>query len=484
MKSAASGLASPPLRDNSALHAAFGGCGVTLAEARKRAHLDQNDTAATLDMLGQLMMFVGKECLPSPTRDYSRSAADDAKRWPSLSADEQLKTLKRLMGILTTPPDWRDGNDDRFSPDKPMLPLEMGVWEGDECLPSCFGMLVLLASFGRLTQAPMLVASVQRMSAEPVAVGLKSLYGAAYRLIADQLPHAFHCDQLPGQLMRATASIEESVHLMMTRREFHGALVIRLKDGRWVAMDPYMRNMAVHDPQTHPMDSIAPRLLGDRESAATVLGHGVWDEQPRLVREFRTVRQLIQLAQAETLVHSGIPLLRLPEVMRDLLAQHSQLKPFDDGTVLREATLMPGGPELDADDARAIVASAEHSADRHVLRERILLGALRVCTEETWRAARQTRTSSPHHAMMLSAPDRSLAVWALINLRHRLRSKIRAIDLLPYSGSDVTLYNAIVDEQNGRATKKADIEWLAKRKEGFKKAPPYLLHPLVLEVLS
>lgn len=469
------------LRDRALLQAAFDGCGVPIAEAHRRTGTPTNDTAETLSLLGNLLMVTGTFCLPGPARTRPRSTADEARSWPRLNADEQLKMLKALMGMLTVPPPWRkDAGGD--SAQKPMLPREMGRWDGRCDLPSCFGMLVILAGYGYLTKASMLAASVQRTSAEPVATGLMSMYRQAYRYIADALPLAFQADPLVGWLLGTLDSTEESAQLLATRREFHGAIVIRLKDGRWVSLDPYMRNMAILE--QHILGNVAPRLLADPAAAEPVLGQSVWSEQPQLEQELRTVRRLAELVQTGGVLHEGMTLVQLAEGLALLLRKHSQGEQFTADDILCRAVTTSDAEALpNPAVARAIVASAESGSQRPILRERILLGAWRGWVSKTWSAAQSTRNNQPHQALVLSAPARTLGVWAAINLRHRLGRPVRAIDLLPYSGSDVVMYNAFADSANGQSNA-AERRWLAKHQQRFRQMPPHLLHPLVLEAIS
>ncbi|HKX73094.1 MAG TPA: hypothetical protein VJM32_03715 [Candidatus Saccharimonadales bacterium] len=469
-----------PLRDRSALSIAFGGCGVSMAEAQRRTGTPTNDVGATLDLLGQLLMVAGETCLPGPTHNRTQSTADEARAWKTLTAEQQLANLKILMGMLTNPPTWRQSSE-LASAHKPMLPTEMGRWDGHRDMPSCFGMLVILASYGYITRSPMLVGSVQRMSAEPVTAGLRSIYGAAHRLIAAEFPLAYHADTLPRWLSQAVADAKDSMHLMLTRREFHGAIVLRLRDGRWISMDPYMQNMAILDQVT---DRGATCLIGDPVASATVLGQREWGVQPQLEKKFNTVRGILELARTGTILGEDVPLEQLAVILCDLMADHCGFEALDPDDLLRRAVVAPDANELpEIATARAMVATADTSSHRQCIRERILLGVLREWASEVWHAGQRTRANEPHHAMMLSAPERTLAAWSVVNLRHRLNARVHGIDLLPYSGTDVVLYNALVDHSNGRS-RPEELWWLNERKAGFLKAPPYLLHPLILEALD
>src|ERR1700761_7660036 len=83
-------LATPPLRNESALRIAFGGCGVTMPMACKMAHINSTDTRAVLDTLGKLLLFSASEwCLPGPTKDPNFNTTYEVRTlWSTMTADE------------------------------------------------------------------------------------------------------------------------------------------------------------------------------------------------------------------------------------------------------------------------------------------------------------------------------------------------------------------------------------------------------------
>jgi hypothetical protein len=473
-------LARPALIDQSSLHVAFSGCGTTLQEACKKKNVNPADTSTVLDLLGHVLMVTGAACLPGPNKIRQHSTVSEAREWQRLTTEEQLANLNALMGMLAEPPSWRQSCH-RPSAQKPLLPIEMGEWESDKDLPSCLGMLTILASYGYLTGTPMLAASVQRMSAEPVAKGIGELFVPAYRLMADRLPRATLFDSMPWSILSAIDDINDSMRIMLNSRMFHGAIVLRLSGGQWVSIDPYMRNMSLI---RRPLDRLAPILIADAAQAATVLGDAEWRSQSLLDAELAVLTGLLDLYRTGTLLHDDIPLVRLPAVIESLMTQHSYLQTPDTDYLAQYAVRCVQDDEApDPQTAWDMLRAMQYGSQEPILRERILMGLFRSWTADTWGLAQHTRSSEPHQAMLLASPFRSLAVWTLINLRHRLRTRVRALDLLPHSASDITFYNAMLDHSSGH-TRPQDKPWLESRIRRFREAPAHMVHPLVLEAIQ
>lgn len=466
------------LRDMSALQTAFRGCGMTMSQAHRAAGMPIGNAVATLDLLGQLLMVHGAKCLPGPTRICSVSMADHARSWPTLSAEVQLDGLKFFMGMLHKPPVWRKISTLPVA-QRPMLPREMGDWRSTNDLPSCLGMLVILASYGYLTGAPMLAASVQQMSAAPVAHGMEVLYKGAHRFISQTLPLAARDDDLPSWLLEAAAKAIESQQMMLTRREFHGAVVIRLKDGRWISLDPYFQNMAFLN---QPIDRVASQLIADGSAVATTQGPVSWDAQSGLASAFETLRTLMSALMRQS--GRKVSLLQLAGQVQELAAKHSRGEAFDVDALLCRAVIPRHAKALpDPAAVREMVAAAENGPQREAVRQRILLGMLREWAADVWNAAQRSRMNQPHQSMLLSAPKRMLSTWTILNLRHRQSAELRTIDLLPYSSSDAILYGALVDHRAGRTTSE-DRLLIQKRVEAYRQSSSHLLHPLILEALE
>jgi hypothetical protein len=467
------GLVNPPLRNQAALQIAFGGCGMPMQEALRRGGIQPSNTAAVLDLLGELLMVAGKGCLPGPTRDPRFNTTEEVKRWSKLSADEQLSNLKKLMGMLTTPPEWR-GTSRQPSARKPMLPTQIGSWDGRRDMPSCYGMALIMASHGYLTRGPMLVASVQRTAAERAVLGMRVLCESARSFIADTLPLAILADRLYSWLEQAADSIEQSI-IDSAAREFHGAVVIFLRDGRAVSLDPYMENMAI-------LEHSVPHSIASPTGSSFYQGPDTWDKLAELKAELEAVCTGIQQILADT-DSAAQSLFELALQVTELINQFDVPMSWSSDNVLSLAVASDEDPEPDMQLVHQQVAAAETTPDRGVLQQRIILGALRAWANKMWSSAQYTRHNEPHQSMLLLPPKRTMAVWALNNLRHRNPKGPRGIDLLPYSGSDVTFFNAWQDMRRG-LSKPGELPLLDVRRRTFEAVPEQWRHPLINKALN
>jgi hypothetical protein len=468
------------MRNTSALHLGFAGCGTSLWAVRRQFNLDSGQVADTLDALGTLLMATGQSCLPIQFESDPQTIVQQAQAWSLIPARTQLRTLERLMGFLSSPPPDRErGQGESY--DQPMLPSEMGSWDGEEPLPSCLGMLTILSAYARLTGARFLVGSVQRLSAEPAVIGLEKLLGNVYGWTAIRLPGAFYHDGLPTRLLSTIDDARASMALMTTRRQFHGALVIELADGRWASIDPYMHNLSFFEPKTRPIGRLYGHLALEPTVAASVQGRGYWERLPALEQQLKEVYAIIDYLLG---LPRDIPLMELSHRLHHLAQVHAGITMTSAEEMLQYSCSGPPyrqPPTMEG--SRNLLANLSTNCFQYELRQRLLMVLLNVWVEQARSAAQKTRSSEPHHAMMLSSPARTLGVWTVINLRHRVESRVLAADLLEYSGSDVVLYNACLDQQAGNTTR-AEDELIRRRVARMRQSPHRLVHPLLLEVLA
>lgn len=110
-----------------------------------------------------------------------------------------------------------------------------------------------------------------------------------------------------------------------------------------------------------------------------------------------------------------------------------------------------------------------------------LLDELRAWATRVWESGVKVATSSPHFALSVSLPARSLAVRVLINLRLRdPRTRVIAADLLPFSQIDTVLYHAMRERSRMTPYQKKLLDNLI---GNYRRAPKNLLHPLLVEQL-
>lgn len=463
-----SGTEPPPLRETITLEQALRGCHTTLGDLYAHVPL-RPTTPKLLDLLGGALLIAAEQCLPGPTRVRDVSIADDARSWPRLGATEQLKLLEIFVSMLVQPPPWRNRTEvpSQF---KPFLPKEMGPWEGDSDWTSCFGVQKLVASYGRLTGASMLAASVQHMGSELPTRAFKAMFGEAYNVVRHVLPEGCRLDRLPEYLLAGMRGAEKVLHMC---QQFHGAIVIRLADGRWICADPYQY---VLYPLDQSLDEVAKDLTKHPDKALLFLDRTDWKERVDFERGLRAIRGILE--STSTNLHDGLSPWQLVEALEARLAEHACPRLAADELLAGAVALTK---DSDPDHIRHMVA-LQNTTNRRGLRERILLGAFQAWASALWDEV-DRKSMGPHRSMILSAVPRTLAAETLVILRHRMPNPpILGADLLRYAGSDVVLRNGFLDAARGCATteEKAVLE---KRLATYRNAPPHMLHTLIREIL-
>lgn len=462
------------MKTDEALRAAYEGCDTTLAEARRSdlyaEALTANDgdhDAAILDHLGVTLMDASVKCLPP-------GAVEWADKWLLITADDQLTVLRWFFDQLT-PPKRRHSAENPL--DAPTLPGQMGEWSDPGLLPSCYLMAAIMAAFAKRAGMEFYVASVQRTAGELVAPGMKQLFDNARRLIETALPIAFATDPLPlvhDSMVSEATAISQT---MVDRQQFHAAILIRLKDGRWACMDRYMSNFSVLDPATRPIDHLARAIRPDAKLVAAMRGKAQWEALTKLEQELARITELLQLIQTGEALDTDIPLIELPAALRQLTAERGLELWLSESDILRRAATSQDKEDIVSEaEARATIDAAEHGPDRAQRRERIIIEIIRAWSNRVWTAAKRAYQSDPHYAMAVSHPARSLAIWAIINLRHYL-GKPWASDLMPYSDGDVVTYGCMKDSPRHLDPEQRRI--LKKRVAILKQAPPEFVHPLI-----
>jgi hypothetical protein len=454
------------MREPAALYTAFRGCGTTLETACADSGVSFNDYPAVLDLLGTHLMTSAANCLPNGL---------EPQKWRELLPSGQLAALEELMGRLTKPPSGRS-HSRRPIAKRPLLPDEMGKWDSPRPLPSCLGMLVILAAYAHLTGNNALAASIQRMAAEPAVAGMEKLYSAAQKFARAHFTDSYHHDQLAERFNSCLEDGRAAMSRQMSQRLFHGAILFRIAGGQWVCVDPYMENFAK---LYRPIERLWPEFANPTV-AATILGSDEWDDLPQLEQLLGEICNAISglLANRDHAESTENFARRVTAV-----AQGIGIPVTDwEGVLCYSVTDPPEWKVPDFETAMAIAACAD-SAQRRRLHDRILMIPLHLWAERVWACAQRTRASEPHQSMLIANLPRSLAVWVVINLRHRNAGGLLAADLLEYSSSDIVLLNALMD-QDGLRTTRADDAMIFQRQARALKTPDHMAHPLMAAILS
>lgn len=458
-----------------AFQLAYKGCGTTLTRAHASSEYarflrGRTRTEATLDHLGYTLTQSTLRCLPP-------EMVDSARRWKRLTAAEQLGELKEFLRVLLQTPEEREHITPSIN--APMLPAEMGPWKRKTRAPwpSCFGTMNFVAAYAAQTGSRQLTASVQRLSAEPVATGLIQLYGAALGLAAEILPATVGIDPLLEILQTKIDNATTAAQTMAREHQFHLAGVIQLANGRWACVDPYADNVAVLSTLEKPVRDLD---LGGLTAVGTLFNEPRWEILAELNQVLQKIKEQLIFARSSTELNQ-LPLLELPRALRRLAVRHG-IPIFEESNLLRHA-VSQGEEVPDESTARFMIAASEHDSDRDVVRERILLGLIKAWAEQVWVAAEKTYWYEPHPSMVIGHTVRTLGVCAVINLRHR-QGEPQGSDLLRYSASDIVLFHALADQRNGRELSPEEALWLERRLAPFRRAPSKFLHPLLPPLLT
>jgi len=357
----------------------------------------------------------------------------------------------------------------------------MGPWASANPMPSCLGMLNQMAAYASLTGAPYLVGSVQRIAAEQAMFALEQLFGDAYKWAEARLPAGFCRDGLPGKLQNRIREVQAYSNVMITRREFHGVLLIGLSDRRWAVVDPYMHNLSCYDPTTRPIGSIYSGVIMDPGSAVHVNGLKRWGHLPVLTKQLQEVYGIID--HLLELPHDT-PLIGLASRLHQLAKDHVGITLAGAEDILRYCCTQPPDHEPPPlDDARVILANLSTDRSQTEVRERLLMALLNAWAQLAYNMADKTRSSEPHTAITLTNPSRTLALWTLLSLRRRLNARVLGADLIRVSKCEVALYSALLDRRRGHTDPDEDALIDRRLAETGELSPCYV-HPLLLDALT
>lgn len=189
--------------------------------------------------LGECIVFAAGECLPA---DVLRLADE----WKTCDVDRQIEIAGILFERLISPSqeggimneenffklafDWMEHRD--CHPRK-ILPKLYGMWgEGGE--PNCQGKAQMLTAFGRC-------ASTKVLCIDPIR-DVRSIERSSFRSILDLVLADIEARGLEADAeLQHSIDVTENYLLADTFRpdSYHVAVMLHLRDGRWVLIDPH-----------------------------------------------------------------------------------------------------------------------------------------------------------------------------------------------------------------------------------------------------
>jgi hypothetical protein len=262
------------------------GCGVDLNEitcsdrfqaaVSERARLTDGPDpylATLVEYVGDALLTAALDCLP-------KSVAECIGEFSTLDADGQIRLIEKVFeafreaaGLCPKPAEEPAGDDVSFAlPEgwlrrftqeysaQMVLPRQYGAL-GRACLskPTCLGMCLMLAAFARATGSPFLMVNPLR-DANRIIIETRGQLGQSILDHLDQV--GTERNDFRAAMLRDVAKAEA---IGGSVEDFHYSVVIRVADGRWIQLDPYMGKWGMLSP-VWGMDAIYRRFRESSQS--------------------------------------------------------------------------------------------------------------------------------------------------------------------------------------------------------------------------
>lgn len=478
------------------------GCGVSLEEAMGMPRLGELEAAcashpyprraAQVQLLGELLIEAAYKCLPDPVRDF-------ASIWPEMTAEEQLSSLEALCDYfksdlwyftrkLEVPRRHKQTASD-------VLPCEYGHWETGPVCPSCMGMSTMLMAFAKHTGAPHWYAHVLKSIMLEVQGMDFEIGHTIMAFLKKRLPKLAETGEFDELDERYQLVLGEIVRL--NRYNFHPALVIQLKDFRWVLCDPYFGTLAVLDEAEWPIAKAVEMLeQADLPGRVAQMGsrHHVAEYRNQLVQESGYIGGFIEsiMESVEGMECDGSVLVGAVEALRTIMEHESLswLKPLmaeiDDQQLYAQG-LFPDGTKLTDEAGRRAMELLDHDPEfaRRAV-ERMLAFVVKLWMQRIIDDFREMMRKAPHSSLELAQPANAVAAGTLNNVRVYDGSRPKKVggELVLYSRSQSIVHDAMLDVLHRKRVSPLVADVLRRMEDSLRTGSPAFLHPYVAALLA
>lgn len=215
-----------------------------------------------IQYLGEELVTAARRCLPENVRAW-------AEEWRTASIERQIE-ISRSLYFLFSAENRKNQNEEIHTDNlqaimqkelhkakdtvQAVLPNQYGPWSSDNHAANCQGYHQMLAAFGRLAGAAVMVVDPIRSARDVVESWRMEVIGI---LLKDIREHV----SCPDSSMMDSFGAEKILHFYRSlHHNYHVATALQLHDGRWVLLDPHALDWGIFS-ERYGMNETYGRLL-------------------------------------------------------------------------------------------------------------------------------------------------------------------------------------------------------------------------------